>query len=254
MEETPTAAVLEQVKELHDTFYTEVDRLLAEAKILGSTASEKQQLLDKAERLRKLGFTATKEVSVAKKEEDRLAIITKENVNKIELNNAIKYFSEKYPQYKFITEESVKKICAKYGLVYGDSSKYIGTVPDRAIIQIEQFKIDEEDYCYFFQVETIYSSFGKKFLSFKDGELEKKSYSGNSYWTYLEKCPMEIAAPIKDFNMSESEVKDFKINKVELPDPVVLQPVIFKNKKYYLIVTAWGDEAGDSLVVNANHN
>lgn len=56
VEKTPSTAVLEKVKEIHATFYTEVDRLLAESKILSSTASEKQQLLDKAEKLIIMGL------------------------------------------------------------------------------------------------------------------------------------------------------------------------------------------------------
>lgn len=41
---------------------------------------------------------------------------------------------------------------------------------------------------------------------------------------------------------------------IEIPDPVVLKPVIYNSQKYYLIVTAWGLEAGDEIVVNSNHN
>ncbi len=68
------------------------------------------------------------------------------------------------------------------------------------------------------------------------------------------KCPLEIAAPVKDFNMTSHEIKDFKISKIEIPDPVVLQPVIYEGIKHYLIVTAWGDEAEDELVVNQKMN
>ena len=68
------------------------------------------------------------------------------------------------------------------------------------------------------------------------------------------KLPLEIAAPLKDFNMDEMEVKDFKLSKIEIPDPVVLKPVLFNGKKHYLIVTAWGIEASYSLVVNERFN
>ena len=68
------------------------------------------------------------------------------------------------------------------------------------------------------------------------------------------KCPLEIAAPLKDFNMTNAEVKGFKISKIEIPDPIVLKPVIFNNQKHYLIVTAWGLEASDELVVNQKFN
>ena len=68
------------------------------------------------------------------------------------------------------------------------------------------------------------------------------------------KCSLEIAAPIKDFNLDASEVKDFKISDIVIPDPVVLQPVHFEGKKHYLIVTAWGLEAEDDLVINPTNN
>jgi hypothetical protein len=41
----------------------------------------------------------------------------------------------------------------------------------------------------------------------------------------------------------------FKLSKIEVSDPVVLHPVMFKGIKYYLIITAWGLEASDELVV-----
>ena len=50
------------------------------------------------------------------------------------------------------------------------------------------------------------------------------------------------------------ELKNFKLSKIEIPDPVVLKPVFFKGMKHYLIVTAWGLEASDELVANQNHN
>jgi hypothetical protein len=47
------------------------------------------------------------------------------------------------------------------------------------------------------------------------------------------KCPLEIAAPVKDFNMSDMIIQDYQVvEKIEVPDPIVLKPVIFKNKKH----------------------
>jgi hypothetical protein len=55
----------------------------------------------------------------------------------------------KYPNNKFITEESVKKICEKYNLVYSTIDRYIGTVPDKNLTEIANFKINDEDkVCY----------------------------------------------------------------------------------------------------------
>ena len=53
--------------------------------------------------------------------------------------------------------------------------------------------------------------------------------------------------------MTNISIEDgYKLKQVykDIPDPVVLQPV----KGGYLILTAWGDEASDPLVINENFN
>lgn len=268
----------EIIEEIHESFYTEVDRLLASAKIANSLDTDKQDLLDKCVRLKSLGFNNTKEVKEAETEIARLDALKAENEAKKTITEAINYFSFKYPNYKFITEESVKKICAKYGLVYGEISKYIGTVPDKNLKHIEDFKVAEEDECcverltYFSpwwnhvmyeaykstkerkekqeaeRLAILNSDTPYKILDYRIGGLHSDSRKTD------EICPIEIAAPLKDFNMADSEVKDFKISKIQVPDPVVLKPVVYNKQKYYLIVTAWGLEASDELVVNQKMN
>lgn len=255
------------IDEIHESFFTEVDRLLADAKILKSDETTKQDLISKYESLKKLGFENTKECVEAKAEIERLNNIKSENRNKESLVSAIDYFSFKYPNYKFITEESVKKICAKYNLIYGDVKRYIGTVPDKNLKHMLDFKIQDDDKCY---VESIYG-FGRTRETFisratfehymepilnKDIDQSLRDIFFADYstgWSY-KLAPLEIAAPLKDFNTQGMEVKDFKLSKIEIPDPVVLQPVFYNNQKHYLIVTAWGQEASDELVVNQKMN
>lgn len=51
------------------------------------------------------------------------------------------------------------------------------------------------------------------------------------------------------------DIKDFKLQeKIEVPDPIVLKPVFYKDQKYYLIVTAWGLESTDQDVINEKMN
>jgi len=256
-------SVQETIEEIHESFYTEVDKLLEEAKISKSTETDKQDLIDKCKRLKKLGFTNTKEVIQAQIEIDRLSNVQRQNRENKELVEAINYFSFKYPNYKFITEDSVKKICEKYGLIYGTVDRYKGTVPDKNLQHIEDFQIEEDDMVY---QEVYHSQFGSRIR----GYFDKRKYDinikremeindntrllrglGGEYCVF-EKCPLEIAAPPSDFDTSGMQVKDFKLQ--EIPDPVVLQPVLYKNNKYYLIVTAWGLEASDELVVNEKMN
>jgi len=256
----------EIIDEIHENFYTEVDRLLASAKISNSLDTDKQDLIDKRKRLVALGFSGSKEVAEADVEIARLAALEQENKKKEHVIAAINHFSFKYPNYKFITEESVKKICAKYSLVYGEASKYIGTIPDKNLKHIEDFKIDTEDECSEagiisfrrFSGDTIKSGVtfrsSKERLVYEQSIKDTYTFPSMYYREYFDACPLEIAAPLKDFNMTDHEVKDFKISKIEIPDPVVLKPVFFGGQKHYLIVTAWGQEASDELVVNQKMN
>lgn len=271
IEEKSTKEIIE---EIHDTFYTEVDRLLADAKIMNSIETDRQPLLDKYDRLKKLGFSHCREAQEAQKEINRLEELKRENISKEVLVGAINYFSQKYPQYKFITEESVKKICKKYNLVYGPVNKYIGEIPTKNLEDMEKFSVKEEDKAYLVNTISRWGTNQDEFINHKEylekTKPEKKSYypgfrslgsiymeyefmSTNFHRTYKE-APLEIAAPIKDFKMEGMEIKDFKISKIEIPDPVVLQPVMYNNVKYYLIVTAWGEEGSDELVVNQKMN
>ena len=107
-------------------------------------------------------------------------------------------------------------------------------------------------------------SMGKKYITKEEHEAIKEQNKNSdfyrktrvmfSYEKVNSKCPLEIAAPVKDFNMEGLEVKNNKIQKMQIPDPIVLKPVIFKGKKHYLIVTAWGEEASDEIVVNQQMN
>jgi len=257
---TPQKTINEIIEEIHDTFYTEVDRLLDSAKIDNSLETDKQELLDKCERLTALGFASTKEVKEAQKEITRIGDLRRDNQEKRKLIRAINHFSFKYPHYKFITEDSVKKICQKYNLVYGEIDRYIGTVPDANIKHMEDFKISETDECFVYKTISAYSLVGvddQYVTNLKFEELEKEGIGINyqtAYYTSCNKCPLEIVAPVKDFDMRGKKVSDYNISKIEIPDPIVLKPVLFERMKYYLIVTAWGLEASDELVVNERNN
>ncbi len=287
--ETKGKTTKQIVEEIHETFYTEVDRLLADAKVMKSTETQYQTLIDKAAKLKALGFSGTRECAVAESEIARLNEIEQKNSEKNSLKDAIEYFSQKYPLYKFITEDSVKKICAKYGLVYGDVSRYKGTVPDKNLNEMERFKIQETDECWVTMVNRV--SVDSTYMNrtyrrvpiqyqappVKDTEPVLATYIDRDEWQaniahrimmnqlrynidnnepFPEKCPLEIAAPKCDFSMKGMEVVDGKLTEkaIEIPDPVVLQPVHFRGKKHYLIVSAWGLEASDELVVNEKMN
>lgn len=236
------------VEEIHKSFYTEVDRLLCAAKIANSLKSDCQELIDKSIRLKAVGFENAKDVVDAQPEIDRLAKLEKENEQKEILVEAINYFTQKYPQYKFITKASVSSICEKYGLVYGDAKSYIGTIPEKNLQHIECFKVSEEDQCCrYHEIFEGFSDTVRKEYDYTTAEV----YRSRNNIGFNGPIQLQIVAPQKDFDMKNKKVVN---NKIVPLDPVVLKPVVYKDRCYYLIVTAWGLEAGDELVVNANHN
>lgn len=248
------------VAEIHENFYTEVDRLLISAKASNSLETDKQDLINKCNRLKALGFTNAKEVKEGELELERLKKLNIENEAKKEIIEAIEYFRVKYPQYKFITEDSVLNICNKYNLVYGGIERYQGDVPSSNLNHIEQFKIKEEDECFVKTSRYVYSMSDDKkntYMNRDQFDKEKSIYRSDlihHQTANFSKCPLEIAAPKNDFDMEGMEVENFKLKAIEIPDPIVLKPVHFKGSKHYLIVTAWGDEASDSEVGNERMN
>jgi hypothetical protein len=119
---------------------------------------------EKANRLKLLGFTGTKEVTELmqreKQEQDRRSRLwelghemAKIHDNEIaalkkakEEFDQILYYRNKYPFLKFITDDQLNGICRKYNLVYSQVSNYIGEVPDKNLKEIEDARIDKWDF------------------------------------------------------------------------------------------------------------
>ena len=120
------------VEEIHNEFYTAGDNILGEAKSL--LAQLETQDIAKGKRLAAIGFGKTREAVAAIETENKLAT-TKE------IAELVMYYKVNYPNNKFITEEQVKAICEKYGLVCGNTSAYKGFVPENKLALIEKFSL-----------------------------------------------------------------------------------------------------------------
>lgn len=88
-------------------------------------------------------------------------------------------------------------------------------------------------------------------------------YSERSVWGYsvtriddkskthhFNKKPFKICASVKDFDTKNMNITDGYKLQQNIPDPVVLQPV----KGGYLVVSKWGLEGKDELLVNETNN
>ncbi len=266
-----------EVMEIHHEFHIASDLLLEQAKSIITEAATKD--VDKVNRLEGLGFKQAAQVTEIK------PLIEKAKLSKeqIELVNC---YSIKYPNNKFITGQQVKAICYKYNLVCGDVGRFKGFVPEKNLREIEGFKVDENDVPkLLFQLdswpelelpineidETYLSEYGKAYFmgvnNLNYGYITDDSASPKCNLYDNEKCSifkgfrfvrstmintneLQICAPLKDMDLSGMEIKKgYKLQK-HIPDPVVLKRV----KGGYLILTAWGDEASDELVVNQKFN
>ena len=230
----------EIVQEIHDTFNSEGERLLLQAKeILKANVDDK---INVAKRMSALGFGNTKEAIEGLKASEQ-----KEEA--LQLQNAILEYSAYYPLYRFIDQKGVDKICEKYNLVCGASGRYIGNMPTKNLEDIERFKL--------ITIQDEHKSFLKILISWRNEDITQEvSFTefnmlrelGSFYRRFTENNSFYICAPSKDFNLEKAEIKGNKV--MEIPDPVVLFPV----QKGYLIVTAWGLEASDPSVTNSKMN
>jgi hypothetical protein len=226
-----------EVLEIHNEFNTAADKLVEEA----NSILKKHESLDKVkvERLLNLGFKKAQQV-----EEGYKAI--KEIKMSKEQIDLLNYYKKEYPLNKFITEEQVKIICHKYNLVCGDVTRFKGFVPEKNLREIERFKLKSKDENPDRSLCTWGENEGKMFNDKGDAG---RRYSG-IYKLLKGTSVLEICAPVKDMDTSGLRIEDgYRLVK-HVPDPVVLQPV----NGGYLILTAWGDEASDPLVVNEINN
>jgi hypothetical protein len=236
--EEPISRYPKEVEEIHHAFETASDRLLEEAKSVIDQSSSFN--LDKVKRLSALGFKNVKEVESGQK------IIQKVELSKEQVE-LIKYYNKEYPKNKFITEAQVMEICHKYNLVCGNVDRFKGFVPEKNLIDIENFKVKGQDLSWFYNyggntpntVENLMKRWGHPYDYFVNSRnIENRKCFQQTNIT------LKICAPIKDMDISGLTLKDgYRLEK-HIPDPVVLQPV----KGGYLVVTAWGDEANDPIL------
>lgn len=236
------------IAEIHNEFDSASERLLKEAKDIVAKDSSK------GDRLRRLGFNNSQPV----KESDD---VRKAQYDAQQLAERVSYFSQWYPHNKFITEESVQRICEKYGLVFADGKYYKGDVPEKNLREMEQFVLRKEDMLIDYMggfVDSFTSrlrnsvlgiDYGFGTIAIPSGWIESTIPNFASEEERSTKPSFKICAPEKDFDTTHLAKKGHRLE-LNIPDPIVLQPV----KGGYLIVTKWGLEASDDLVKNEKAN
>jgi hypothetical protein len=205
---------VELIEDIHNEVYSAHELLLKEAKSILEIPIDESKVQD-YQKLMNLGFNSEKNISEYKQEVKKI-----EDSKKIK--STIEYYSFKYPFNKFINEDSVIRICQKYGLLLTDVNRFIGSIPETNQKEIINFKVDKIDLTY--------------------------SYSKDS--EYTSGTGLFIIATRDQLNMKSARVQGHKLVDIVKEDPIVLQPV----KEGYLIVSAWGVEASDKEVQNPRFN
>lgn len=268
-----------EVLEIHHEFEIASDKLLKECKEILQKADNINT--DKTKRLENLGFKQAKEVLEVKPLIQK-AVLSKDQID------LINYYKINYPFNKFITEDQVKEICHKYNLVCGNVERFKGFVPEKNLLDIENFKLKEKESNFLickglrgtkdFVLENakVYEYFDSDYFFIVKKGKEKYSYDDFAFQSNdgvefyakdrenifglkslghinfnIINNNLQICAPVKDMDITGLELTEgYKLEKKHIPDPVVLQPV----NGGYLILTAWGDEASDPIVVNEINN
>jgi len=268
-----TSKYAPEIEQIHNEFNVAGETLLKEA--LAVLEDCKTKDLAKGELLASLGFTQTPQAKAV--EEVKTKKVLAEQTAKL-----IHEYSFKYPNNKFITEDMVGEICKKYSLVCGDVSLYKGFVPKENLKEISKFKekykfniwigtggigddkkliFDAEEYE--IKIEGGYYHFFHKKTKKKAFQMGVSEYKNRGFFRFygypddnrrgefhynLVQQGLKICAPIKDMDTTKMQLDGYRLK--DIPDPIVLQPVAGG----YLVVSKWGDEASDELVVNERNN
>lgn len=253
----------EIIQEIHDEYDNASTGMLMEAIGLVEPNSN---ILEKAERLIKLGFVNSVEVEKA----ENLRIDK-------EIAKIIQYYAEKYPFNKFVFDSTVEMINEKYGLVCVPIEYYKSTVPDSKLKEIESFKFDEADvaektiklnYVHINTDEKEITKLRKVYPDdivpfslltnprLTDGYVSSPEF-GKIYlasYTEIDNESLLICAPPSDVT-TEGLTKLGTLYKkegktVNVQDPIVLKPV----KHGKLVLSKWGLEASDAALVNEKMN
>jgi hypothetical protein len=226
-------------------------------------------------RKQKIGFGITEK---EKEESDRIeALIKEQNWELINLEirsqelARLQEIRDKYPLRKFVLRSDVEKLCEKYQLALGYTIHYKGELPEKNMREIENYKPTEDDLKIFKVTEGSWSSFKESFVIESGNELEKrikpKKYkTGSDMLNDIYYAQIRGVSYVSPYTTEKEEVKSFiiacpaqdltqTINEVKvthIPDPIVFAPT--GAEFIFQIVSKWGLEANDPLVVNPIEN
>jgi len=207
-------------------FLDEINRLSESCKKRNQIDTNKQDLIEKRHRLVKLGFKNTNEIKEADLEIKRIKELEIENKLNSEIFDAIIYLNNKYPSYRFITMDSVNKLCKKLDYSCLRINKYVGDISESDIQKMEKIQINPEDTCYEVEEKRYNGEIKIDFYTKEKYEWKDKKGLLNDVYIFSGPSTFDIV-DIKE-NFTENTKKS---------TPIILKPIIYREHKYYLVVS-----------------
>lgn len=272
------------VQEIHNEIDSAQDRLLDETDLLLKELKiqTESDINHKVERLCKIGFIKSKSVIEYQNLQFSLSK-QKQKFNEIvDISNNIRYFKNKYPLQKFLTETELNRICKKYKLIHAPIGNYIKDVPEKNLLEIEKcvklnvneqrktriifkYKDDFLNSVTFKQSKEIRRGIDitdimndKDWLS--NNEILKKYYRINynlcqyenlgSEITHEDLSGLFIAAPKSHFdlkNLKKTGLFSYNFTLIQQNDPIVFE---YCGKKLIRVISKWGLEASEPSLIN----
>ncbi|MDR1339212.1 MAG: hypothetical protein LBK58_04065 [Prevotellaceae bacterium] len=268
-------------KQIHEAFDLESDGLLVMPE---DNFPKKEVIKEKAERLKKLGFSRCSEVGQLERfDEDRESYLRSLEEQRTAHEFAQKYRA-KYPGLKFIVKKQLDEICLKYSLVAKPVSEYVGGVPEQKLFEIEYWldeieDVDMPDDTLVYELRVRDKNTGIEIERIREwaersgrthgiGALVADyhlkpflhKHEGKTPPSELELMVFFEAKGVPQRDILMSNIKMHQVSNSGLMiaapesmfrkiqknlDPIVLQPV----NGGYLVVAKWGDEANDPELV-----
>ena len=152
-------------------------------------------------------------------------------------------------------------MCEKYNLFVRDTNFFLGDIPEKNIKDIMGFSVFVNDLPiherYREQWLKQYSHLVRgqnNFYSMQNSlRIPIEHFAEMRIGSYIQIAAIKSLFDEQAFAKSQARI----LNKTELAakHQVELDPIVLCETKHgYIIITAWGDEANDELVVNQNHN
>lgn len=175
--------------------------------------------------------------------------------------SVIDAYKEKYLGiYKFILEPQLERVCEKYNLYVRKLQYFLGDIPEKNIQDIMNFKVYIND----LPISNNHKNNISHFLyqntdAYRNGISNRKLKIELKDFKKLQLLPLLEIASVKSLLHSEaflrSKERIIGSAEIEPKNQVDLDPIVLcKTIHGYIIITAWGDEANDELVLNQNQN